>query len=64
MKLKILVEVDIEPDDKDLSLSSQDLENSAVEAVNNAVKMAEDLGFNHDLSDEVSISVMSVELLK
>jgi hypothetical protein len=63
MKIKVLVELDIESTTMPIH-SDETIKAASVEAVNNAVKMGEDIGFNHDLADDISITVMDVSLVQ
>ena len=42
----------------------QELQDTAREAVKNALELSENAGFNHTLAHEVSVGVQSVEIVE
>ena len=62
--IKVALEADVDPRIHDLDPAEYArVEQSVVAAVHNALSLCEANGFNHPLSDYVSISVLDVSLL-
>ncbi len=68
MQVQVLVTVDVDDDDAQLLFGSkfgskkERMQAAAVEAVRDAVKHGEQVGFCHELADDVSVGVVEVEL--
>jgi hypothetical protein len=60
MKVKILVELEIQSCDSD-ELPEDDMRKSAVKAVRGALQMAEAHGFDHPLDEVTAIEIETVE---
>jgi hypothetical protein len=67
MRVRVVVELDIEPDerspDNPAGFSKEVLREAALEAVADALGKAEGGGFHHTLEDETSVVVAAVHLL-
>jgi hypothetical protein len=63
-EVKILVTLQVDPDDVNKTFPMKDLQNTAKEAIENALNLVENAGFSHTLANEVSIGVQSVEIVE
>jgi len=61
MQVKILVTVNVEATDDAAEMTNEQVRASTAEAVSNALKQAEDWGFDHALSDVVGLTIESVQ---
>ncbi len=60
-EIKVLVTLQVDECDPAVKIDKYTMRDAAVEAVENAVKCAEDNGFNHSRADDLCIGVVSVE---
>jgi len=54
-EIKVLVTLRVEESEPDAKIDRDTMQDAATEAVENAVRHAEDNGFSHALADELSI---------
>jgi hypothetical protein len=61
-EIVIKVTLQVDPDDVNKILPLDELQATAKQAIENALNLVENAGFSHDLANEVSIGVQSVEV--
>jgi hypothetical protein len=61
-EIKVLVTVQVEEDDPEMKIDREAMEEAAVEAVENAVRFAENAGFQHSSADDLSIGFVDAVL--
>jgi len=61
-EIKVLVTVQVDEDDPDTQIDRETMEAAAVEAIENAVRFAENAGFEHSLAGELSVGFVDAVL--
>jgi hypothetical protein len=61
-EIKVLVTLQVEEADENDPVAAEDKQDAAVEAVENAVRRAEDAGFTHSLADKLCIGFVDAVL--
>jgi hypothetical protein len=61
-KIKVLVTLQVEPADQNVPIEAQDMQDAAVEAVENTLRAAYEMGFTHGLADDLCIGLIDVVL--
>jgi len=61
-EIKVLVTLQADEADKEDSVATEDMQDAAVEAVENAVRAAHEMGFTHSLADKLCIGFVDAVL--
>ena len=61
-EIRVLVTLQVDEADKDDQVAAEDMDDAAVEAVENAVRAAEGNGFTHSLDDKLCIGFVDAVL--
>ena len=61
-EIKVLVTLQVEGADEETSVAFEDMQDAAVEAVENAVRTAYEMGFTHSLADRLCIGFVDAVL--
>ena len=61
-EIRVLVTLQVDDADEDDPVAKEDQQDAAVEAVENAVRAAHEMGFTHGLADRLCIAFVNVVL--
>jgi hypothetical protein len=61
-EIKVLVTVQVDEDNPDMKIDRETMEEAAVEAIENAVRFAENAGFEHSSAGELSVGFVDAVL--
>ena len=61
-EIRVLVTLQVDECEPDAKIDRETMQDAAVEAVENAVRLAEDNGFSHTYADELSIGFVDAVL--
>ena len=61
-EIRVLVTLQVDEADKDDPVAAEDMDDAAVEAVENAVRVAYEMGFAHSLADKLCIGFVDAVL--
>ena len=61
-EIKVLVTLQVEEADEETMVAAEDMQDAAVEAIENAVRAAAGMGFTHDLADVLCIGFVDAVL--
>jgi hypothetical protein len=61
-EVRVLVRLQVDECESDATIDREIMEDSAVDAVENAIRHAEDNGFSHQYADELSIGFVDAVL--
>ncbi|NLX98616.1 MAG: hypothetical protein GXY83_20855 [Rhodopirellula sp.] len=61
-EIRVLVTLQVQESDEQTTAALEDMQEAAVEAVENAVKAAYEMGFSHSLADKLCIGLVDAVL--
>ena len=61
-EVKVLATLQVDEADEEDSVAAEDMQDAAVEAVENAVRAAYEMGFTHSLADKLCINFVDAVL--
>jgi hypothetical protein len=62
LEVKVLVTLQVEEADEGVAVEAEEMQDAAVEAVENAVRAAHEMGFTHALADRLCLDFVDAVL--